>query len=78
MKTMTCQQLGGACDQEFHGETWEEMQQLSQQHGMEMFDQQDQAHLTAMNKMRELMQDQQAMQAWTEEKRKEFENIPEN
>ena len=37
MKTMTCNQLGGACDLEFHAETFDEMAQLSKQHGMEMF-----------------------------------------
>ena len=41
MKTMTCKQLGGACDQEFQAETFEEMAALSQQHGKEMFQQQD-------------------------------------
>lgn len=25
MKTMTCRQLGGACDKEFHANTFEEM-----------------------------------------------------
>ena len=39
MKTMTCSQLGGACDKEFQAETFEEMAELSKQHGMEMFQQ---------------------------------------
>jgi hypothetical protein len=34
MKTMTCKQLGGACDLEFHSDTFEEM---SNQNGMEIF-----------------------------------------
>ena len=29
MKTMTCKQLGGACDKEFHGNTFEEMAEQS-------------------------------------------------
>jgi hypothetical protein len=29
MKTMTCKQLGGACDQAFHAETFEEMAEKS-------------------------------------------------
>jgi len=37
MKTMTCRQLGGACDVEFHAETFQKMARLSKQHGMEMF-----------------------------------------
>ena len=55
MKTMSCRQLGGACDKEFHAETFEEMAELSKQHGMEMYQRQDPAHLEAMQKMQELM-----------------------
>jgi hypothetical protein len=35
MKTMTCKQLGGACDIMFQAETFGEMSELSMQHGME-------------------------------------------
>lgn len=73
MKTMTCKQLGGACDQEFKAETFDEMARLSQLHGMEMFQKGDDAHIEAMNKMRELMQDPNAMQEWMDKKREEFE-----
>jgi len=75
MKTMTCKQLGGACDQEFQAETFDEIAKLSQQHGKEMFEKGDEAHLKAMNEMRDLMQDPNAMQEWMDEKRKEFENL---
>jgi deoxyribodipyrimidine photolyase-like uncharacterized protein len=78
MKTMTCRQLGGACDTEFRAETFEEMAELSKQHGMEMFEKQDPAHLTAMEKMQELMKDQEEMNKWFESKRKEFEALPES
>ena len=37
MKTMTCKQLGGACDKEFHANTFDEMAEMSKTHGMEMF-----------------------------------------
>ena len=37
MKTMTCRQLGGACELEFRANTFEEMAELSKKHGMEMF-----------------------------------------
>ena len=33
---MNCKQLGGACDQEFRAETFEEMVDLSKKHGMEI------------------------------------------
>ncbi len=55
MKTMTCKQLGGACDKEFHANTFEEMAEMSKNHGMEMFQKGDEAHLKAMNEIQEMM-----------------------
>ncbi|ANW96347.1 hypothetical protein AXE80_08680 [Wenyingzhuangia fucanilytica] len=75
MKTMTCKQLGGACDLEFKANTFEEIAALSKQHGMEMFQQQDKAHLDAMNQMQELMKDPKVMNEWFESKRKEFDAL---
>lgn len=76
MKTMTCNQLAGACDKEFHAETFEEMAELSKQHGMEMFQQQDEAHLQTMKAMKDLMKEPGAMQSWFENKKKEFDALP--
>ena len=78
MKTMTCNQLGGACEQAFSAETFEEMGDLSKAHAMEMMQQQDAAHLAAMQKMGELMQDPAAMQAWFAERQAEFDALPED
>ena len=80
MKTMTCKQLGGACDKEFHADTFEEISGLSKQHGMEMFQKNDKPHLEAMNKMRELMvsADSNAMKNWMDTKREEFNALPDN
>ena len=78
MKTMTCKQLGGACDLEFQASTFEEIADLSQKHGMEMFQKQDPDHLEAMGKIQDLMQDPEAMKNWMGSKRKEFESLPEN
>lgn len=78
MKTMTCEQLGGACDKTFTAETFEEMVELSKQHGMEMFQQQDAAHLGAMQKVMALMQKEEAMQAYMDEKRAQFDAMPED
>tara|TARA_Y100000310_G_C20457750_1_gene703860 strand:- start:90 stop:323 length:234 start_codon:yes stop_codon:yes gene_type:complete len=74
MKTMTCKQLGGACDEEFHAETFEEMGELSKAHGMEMFQQKDEAHLKVMKEMK--MKDSKVMQEWMQTKKKEFDSIP--
>lgn len=72
MKSMTCKQLGGACEEVFSAETFEEISALSQAHGKAMFEQQDAAHLDAMKAMGELMKDPQAMQNWMAEKRAFF------
>lgn len=77
MKTMTCNQLGGACALEFRAETFEEMAKLSQEHGMEMHQQKDAAHLDAMNAMSELMKTPGAMEAWFESKKVEFDALEE-
>lgn len=78
MKTMTCKQLGGACDLEFHAETFEEMAELSKKHGTEMFNKADKAHLEAMGKMKNLMKDPEAVETWFELKREEFEELLED
>jgi len=77
---MTCKQLGGACDQEFHANTFEEISEMSKQHGMEMFKKNDVAHLEAMNKMRALMKtaDSDAMKTWIKSKQQEFDALPNN
>jgi hypothetical protein len=75
---MTCKQLGGACDEAFHANTFEELTELSKQHGMEMFQKQDAAHLESMAKIMQLMQSPQAMNAWMDERKLEFEALPEN
>jgi len=72
---MTCKQLGGACDLEFHANTFDEIAEMSKTHGMKMFQQNDEAHLEAMTKMRELMKSPDAMKEWFDTKRQEFEAL---
>ena len=50
MKSMTCNQLGGACDKAFHASSFEEIAEQSKKHGIEMFQKGDKPHLEAMNK----------------------------
>ena len=78
MKTMTCKQLGGPCDQEFHAETFDEMVKMSQQHGIEMAEKGDEEHIKVMEKMREGMNDPEAMKEWVERVQKEFNALPED
>ena len=35
MKTMTCKELGGKCDQQLSAQTWDEMVQVMTKHVME-------------------------------------------
>ena len=78
MKTMTCKQLGGACDMAFQAETFEEIAAMSRQHGMEMFQQGDVEHLKAMEEIRNLMQSPEAMEAWMAGRRAAFDALPED
>ncbi|USE02038.1 DUF1059 domain-containing protein [Vibrio sp. SCSIO 43133] len=75
MKSMTCRQLGGACDVVFEAETFEQIAELSKRHGMEMYQKQDPAHLDAMNKIQAMMQNPEEMKAWYEEKKREFDAL---
>jgi len=72
MKTMTCKQLGGACDKTFSANTFDEIVTMSKHHGMEMFKKNYNSHLTAMEEISVLMQDQSKMQEWFNQKKEEF------
>ena len=76
MKKMTCKQLGGACDLEFRAESFEQIAEMSKNHGKEMFQTGDQDHLQAMEEMKKLMQTPQDMEQWFLSKKQEFENLP--
>ena len=75
---MTCKQLGGACDIEFHASTFEEIAEMSKEHSMKMFQRGDEEHIKVMNEMKELMNDPEAMKGWMEGKQKEFDALPED
>jgi predicted small metal-binding protein len=74
MKSMKCNQLGGACEQIFSGETFDELASQSQQHGKEMFGANDGPHMEAMSKMMELMKSGE-MDAWMAARKAEFEAL---
>ncbi|MGY8915880.1 MAG: DUF1059 domain-containing protein [Flavobacteriales bacterium] len=76
MKTMTCNQMGGACEKEFKANTFEEIEEMSKKHGMEMFQKGDEAHLNAMKKMKHLMTSPNTLKEWFDAKRREFDALP--
>lgn len=78
MKTMTCKQLGGACNLKFTANSFDEIAEMSKRHGIDMHQKGDPDHLQAMQHMQQLMQSPQEMQAWFEAKQKEFEALPDD
>lgn len=74
MKSMTCNQLGGACEIVFTGETFEELAAQSQEHGRDMFGANDGPHMAAMGAMMELMKSGE-MDSWMAARKAEFEAI---
>ncbi len=74
MKSMTCNQLGGACEHIFSGETFDEIAAQSQQHGKVMFGANDGPHMEAMSKMMELMKSGE-MDSWMAAREAEFDAL---
>ena len=78
MKTVTCKQLGGVCDKEFHAETLEQMGKMSKEHAMEMAEKGDKGHIEKMKEMKDLMNKPEAIKEWNEKIQKEFDALPED
>lgn len=76
MKTMTCNQLGWACEKTFSANTFEKMAEMSKNHWMEMYQIGDTEHLKAMEDMKELMKSPEAVWKWFMDKKNEFEALP--
>jgi Protein of unknown function (DUF1059) len=56
---LTCRDLGGPCDAEFTGKSFEEIGKKSREHVIEQMQKGDEAHLSAANKMRNATPEQQ-------------------
>ncbi len=78
MKTMTCKQLGGACDKIFQANTFEKMIELSMQHGIEMKEQNEEAHVIEIEKMKVIMLNPNTMHEWFGKKKAEFDALAED
>jgi hypothetical protein len=74
MKSMTCKELGGACEQIFSGESFDQLAAQSQQHGREMFGANDAPHMAAMSAMMELVKSGE-MDSWMASRRAEFDAL---
>lgn len=51
MKTMTCKDLGGPCDQAFHGNTADEIIKAQDAHLKEMVAKSDEGHIASQQEM---------------------------
>jgi hypothetical protein len=71
---MTCIQLGGACEEVFSGETFDDVAAQSQQHGKEMYGANDGPHMAAMGQMMELMSAGE-MDSWMAVRKAEFDAL---
>jgi hypothetical protein len=60
MKSLTCKDLGGACDESIVGATFEEIGQKCRAHVMEAVKRGDAAHKAAVNKMMSASPSEQA------------------
>lgn len=74
MKMMKCNEVGGACNKEFYGETFEEIARQSKEHAMEMINLGDKDHINAMDKMGELMKDSKNLDKWMGERKEIFDS----
>lgn len=70
MKTMTCTQMGGMCDEAVSGNTSEEIMMKGMQHLEE-------AHPEMAANVKAMPIDDPAMVAWSEKFQKDFDALPE-
>jgi predicted small metal-binding protein len=78
MKTMTCKQLGGACDQTFSSNNFDEIAMMVSHHAREMVQRGDTAHIGATNDMRKAMTSPETVAAWMNDRRNAFNALPED
>ena len=78
MKTMTCQQMGGPCDQAFRGETADDVINAQDQHLKDMVAAGDQAHVPANDDMRGRWKHPIKGMGWYKDTKKAFAALPED
>jgi len=75
MKSMTCKELDGVCDEEIKGETPEEMMKNSQEHAMSA---NDDAHKNKMKQMGEMPKDPETIKKYMDDFKAKFDALPED
>lgn len=74
MKTMTCRQMGGPCDEPIHGSTPEEMMNNGTAHVTSM---DDEEHKKVLVMMDEMHKNPEAGKQWTDEFMAKYNELPE-
>ena len=78
MKTMTCRQMGGPCDQAFRGEKADDVINQQDQHLKDMVAAGDEAHVPANNDMRGRWKHPIKGMGWYKDTKKAFAELPED
>jgi hypothetical protein len=78
MKTMTCKQLGGACDLPLQGSTADEVIKLQDKHLKDIVAGGDSAHEDALKEMKGRWKHPIAGMGWYKNTKREFAALPEN
>lgn len=76
MKTMTCEQLGGACELSHQGATADEVIQLQDQHLRAIVAEGDEAHRDALDQMKGRWKHPVKGMGWYKSVKREFAALP--
>ncbi len=78
MKTMTCRQLGGACDFPLHGNTADEVIKAQDQHLKDVVAAGDEAHADALKDMKGRWKHPISGMSWYRNTKRAFAALPED
>jgi hypothetical protein len=78
MKTMTCKQLGGPCNEQFHGSTADDVIKAQDQHLKERVAMGDKAHKEALDAMEARWMNPTGGMDWYNKAKSDFEALPED
>lgn len=78
MKTMTCSQLGGACDFQLQGETADKVIKLQDKHLNDVVAGGDEAHKEALKEMKGRWKHPVSGMKWYKNTKREFGALPED
>ena len=78
MKTMTCRQLGGACDLALSGETADQVIQAQDKHLKEFVASGDEAHQDALKDMKGRWKNPVKGMGWYKQTKRDFAALPED